>query len=277
MPVALVTGATAGIGAAFVAQLAREGSDLVLVARTESRLIEQAAELTQRYGIAVQVIAADLSTDDGLDRVEARVGYSTAPIDTAPIDTAPIDTAPIDAAPIDLLVNNAGFGLEADFLDSDVADEDRMLAVNVRAVMRLTHAALPGMVARGSGGILNVSSVAGSVPAATGATYGASKAWVTAFTESLSMLVKDRGVQLTALCPGFTRTEFHERVGVTRGGVPKRLWLDAADVVATGLRDHRRGAVISVPGVQYKASVLGARLVPRGVLRWMSARVTAET
>jgi len=240
-------------------------------------LIEQAAELTQRYGIAVQVIAADLSTDDGLDRVEARVGYSTAPIDTAPIDTAPIDTAPIDAAPIDLLVNNAGFGLEADFLDSDVADEDRMLAVNVRAVMRLTHAALPGMVARGSGGILNVSSVAGSVPAATGATYGASKAWVTAFTESLSMLVKDRGVQLTALCPGFTRTEFHERVGVTRGGVPKRLWLDAADVVATGLRDHRRGAVISVPGVQYKASVLGARLVPRGVLRWMSARVTAET
>jgi short-subunit dehydrogenase len=133
------------------------------------------------------------------------------------------------------------------------------------------------MVARGSGGILNVSSVAGSVPAATGATYGASKAWVTAFTESLSMLVKDRGVQLTALCPGFTRTEFHERVGVSRGGVPERLWLDAADVVATGLRDHRRGAVISVPGVQYKASVLGARLVPRGVLRWMSARVTAET
>ena len=254
---ALVTGATAGIGAAFVAQLAREGSDLVLVARTESRLLVQAEQLQQRYGITVQAIAADLSTNEGLGRVEARVADPEAPID--------------------LLINNAGFGLDADFLDSDIAAEDGMLAVNVRAVMRLTHAVLPMMVARGSGGVINVSSVAGSVPTATGATYAASKAWVSAFTESLSMLLKGKGVQVTALCPGFTRTDFHDRVGVSRGGVPERLWLDAADVVSAGLRDHRRGAVISIPGVQYKVSVIGSRLFPRRLLRWVSARVTAGT
>jgi len=253
--IALVTGATAGIGAAFVAQLAREGSDLVLVARTESRLTEQAAQLQERYGISVQTIAADLSTEEGLGRVEARV-------------------ADTDAA-IDLLVNNAGFGLQADFLNSDLSSEEGMLAVNVRAVLRLTHAVLPIMVARGSGGVINVSSVAGSVPTATGATYAASKAWVTSFTESLSMLVQDKGVQLTALCPGFTRTDFHDRVGVSRGGVPKRLWLDAGDVVSAGLRDHRRGAVISIPGVQYKVSVIGSRVLPRALLRWVSARVTS--
>ncbi len=255
MPTALVTGATQGIGAAFVAQLAREGSDLVLVARTEERLVEQAKELSERYGIGVETIAADLSTDDGLVRVEARV-------------------CDLDA-PIDLLVNNAGCGLPADFLDSDIADEDRMLALNVRALMRLTHAALPGMVERGSGGIINVSSVAGLVPTATGATYGASKAWVTAFTESLSMLIKDTGVRLTSLCPGFTRTQYEDRVGISRNGIPERLWLDADDVVSTALRDHRRGAVVSVPGAQYKASVVAARLIPRRILRWASGRVTS--
>ncbi len=257
MSLALVTGATAGIGAAFVAQLAREGSDLILVARTEQRLTEQATELRQRFGIAVETIPADLSTADGLARVEGRVADAIAPID--------------------LLVNNAGFGLEASFLDSDIADEDGMLAVNVGAVMRLTHAVLPVMVGRNSGGIINVSSVAGFVPTETGATYSASKAWVTAFTESLSMLLKGKGVQVTALCPGFTRSEFHDRAGVARGQVPARMWLDAGDVVATGLRDHRRGAVISIPGASYKASVIGSRLVPRSLLRWASAQVTSGT
>lgn len=251
---ALVTGGTAGIGAAFAAQLAREGWDLVLVARTGDRLTTTATDLAQRYGIEVETIPADLSTDDGLGRVAARL---------------------VEAAPsVDLLVNNAGFGLPTDFLDSDIAEEERMLAVNVRAVMRLTHAVLPVMVRRGSGGIINVSSVAGSVPTATGATYAASKAWVTAFTESLSMMVAGKGVQLTALCPGFTRTQFGDRVGVSRGGIPERMWLDPGDVVETGLRDHRRGAVISVPGVQYKVSVVAARLIPRPILRWASGRVT---
>jgi len=257
MTVALITGATAGIGAAFAAQLAREGSDLVIVARNGARLTEQAAKIQQRYGIAVDPIAADLSTDEGLDRVEARVADA--------------------AAPIDLLINNAGFGLPASFLDSDISAEDGMLAVNVRAVMRLTHAVLPVMVRRGSGGIINVSSVAGFVPTESGASYSASKAWVTAFTESLSMLLKDKGIQVTALCPGFTRTEFHDRAGVAPGEVPERMWLEAGDVVASGLRDHRRGVVISIPGAQYKVSMLGARLVPRSVLRWMSSQVTAST
>lgn len=254
-PVALVTGATAGIGAAFATQLAREGSDLVLVARTASRLTQQASELMHGYGVGVETISADLSTSEGLGRVEARVADATAPID--------------------VLVNNAGFGLDDTFLNSDISDEDAMLAVNVRAVMRLTHAALPIMVGRGSGGIVNVSSIAGFVPTATGASYSATKAWVIAFSESLSVLVKDKGVQITALCPGFTRTEFHDRAGVVRSEVPERMWLDAPDVVATGLRDHRRGAVISVPGVPYKLTVLGSRVVPRRVLRWASARVTA--
>lgn len=229
----------------------------MLVARTQTRLADRSAELTGRYGVAVATIVADLATTDGLARVEARASDASAPID--------------------LLVNNAGFGLDASFLDSDIAEEEAMLAVNVRAVLCLTHSALPLMVARGSGGILNVSSVAGFVPTETGATYSASKAWVTAFSESLSMLVKDKGVQVTALCPGFTRTEFHDRAGVTRAALPERMWLKAEDVVAAGLRDHRRGAVISIPGAQYKTSVLGSRLVPRGVLRWASSRVTAGT
>lgn len=254
---ALVTGATTGIGAAFASQLAREGSDLILVARTAARLSTQAAELTSRYGIGVETIAADLSTTEGLGSVESRIADPDAPVD--------------------LLVNNAGFGLEASFLDSAVSDEDGMLAVNVGAVMRLTHAALPAMVGRGSGGIVNVSSIAGFVPTGPGASYSASKAWVTAFSESLAVLLRGSGVQITALCPGFTRTEFHERAGVARREVPERMWLLADDVVACGLRDHRRGAVISVPGASYKATMLGARLAPRGILRWASSRLSART
>lgn len=256
MPVALVTGGTAGIGAAFAAQLAREGSDLVLVARTPDRLASQVSALAQRYGIRVDTIAADLSTSDGLGQVEARLADPERPID--------------------LLVNNAGFGLGASFLHSSLEAEDGMLAVNVRAVMRLTHTVLPIMVARGSGGIINVSSIAGFLPTETGASYSASKAWVTAFTESLAILVRNSGVEVTALCPGFTRTEFHQRAGA-RDEIPERMWLQADEVVAAALRDHRRGVTISVPGAQYKATMLGARLLPRGLLRWVSSRVTATT
>lgn len=262
MPTSLITGSTTGIGAAFVAALAREGSDLVLVARTESRLRTQAAELTERYGISAEALPADLSTDAGVSAVAERLRSAQRPID--------------------LLINNAGFGLPRTFLESSIEEEEGMLRVNVRAVMHLTHAALPQMIARGSGGIINVSSMAGFVPTETGATYSASKAWVTSFTESLSMIVGAKGVRgngaqgvrVTALCPGFTRTEFHDRAGVEREEVPRGMWLRADDVAATGLRDHRRGVVVSVPGVQYKAAVAGSRLVPRALLRWASARVT---
>ena len=241
-PVALVTGATAGLGAAFARALAAEGHDLVLVARDEERLATSRDALRTVHGVDVELLPADLADEAACARVEQRC-----------------------AAGLDLLVNNAGFGLGEGFPASSPDDEERMLRVNVRAVMRLTHAALPPMLARGSGGVLNVSSVAGFVPSARGATYGASKAYVTAFSESLALQVAGQGVRVCAVCPGFTRTEFHARAGMRTEGIPDGLWLDADHVVATGLADLRRGRAVSVPGAAYKGIVASARLAPLGV------------
>jgi uncharacterized protein len=242
-PTALVTGATAGIGAAFARQLAALGRDLVLVARDEARLESRAQQL-RSYGVGVEVLPADLSTDDGCARVEKRL-----------------------ADRVDLLVNNAGIGLSGAFDEHAVDDELRMLDLNVRSVLRLTHAALGPMLAAGSGAVLNVSSVAGFTPGARSATYGASKAWVTAFSEGLHLQYADRGVKVMALCPGFTRTEFHARAQLDMKGVPERLWLDAEPVVRAALHDLDRGRPVSVPGRQYKAVVLASRLLPPSVLR----------
>ena len=239
MTTSLVTGATAGIGAAFVRALSARGDDLVLVARDEDRLLALAASLPGR----VEVLVADLASDEGCARVEARC-----------------------AAGVDLLVNNAGLGNPGAFDELDVAAEEHLLRVNVRAVMRLTHAAVPPMLARGSGAVLNVSSVAGFAPGARGASYGASKAWVTFFSEALHLQFADRGVQVMALCPGFTRTEFHARAQMSTDGIPERLWLDADDVVRAALADLGRGRARSVPGLAYKAVVTGTRLVPPVVL-----------
>lgn len=253
---ALITGATAGIGAAFADRLAADGDDVVLVARGQQRLEDTAARLRQRYGVAVEVIVADLSDPAACAGVEQRLACA--------------------ADPVDLLVNNAGFGLPGTFLDSAASDEEEMLAVNVRAVLRLTHAALPGMLARGTGGILNVSSMAGFVPTGTGASYAASKAWVTSFSESLAMNVAGTGVRVSAVCPGFTRTEFHDRIGADQSDIPGWLWLRADRVVGVALADHRRGRVVSVPGAQYRIAAALSRLVPRPLLRAVSARVTGR-
>jgi len=252
MTTALVTGATAGIGAAFTRQLAARGHDLVLVARDAARL-ESAAQQLRTYGVQVEVLAADLGDDEGCAAVEKRC-----------------------AAGVDVLVNNAGLGTKGDFHEIDLEHEEHMLRVNVRAVMRLTHAALPSMVARGSGAIVNVSSVAGFAPGARAVTYSASKAYVTNFSESLHLQYAEHGVKVLALCPGFTRTEFHSRADMDISGVPERMWLDAEQVVATALADLDKGKSLSVPGAQYKAIVGATRVIPpsvqRTVLRGLQSR-----
>jgi short-subunit dehydrogenase len=241
---ALVTGPTAGIGHSFAQQLAARGHDLVLVARDEERLEKTAAELRAAHGVEVEVLPADLTDRDDLARVEARLADP--------------------ARPVDLLVNNAGFGLKGRFLDNSVDAETAMLDVLVTAVLRLSHAALKAMAARGSGGIINVSSVAAFLPRGS---YSAAKAWVNSFSEWAAHEYRDRGVTVMALCPGFTKTEFHERMDVSRGSAPDFMWLDADQLVATALSDFDKGKVLSIPSAQYKAIATASRLIPNGVLQ----------
>ncbi len=237
---ALVTGATAGIGAAFARRLAADGYDVVLVARGEARLREVADELTERYGRAAAPLVADLSTVEGAERVAARVTEG-----------------------VDLLVNNAGMSLNRSFLRTSVEDEERLLAVNVHAVLRLTHAALPGMVERGRGAVVNVSSVSSFGAVMPGSTYPASKAWVTGFSEAMALAVARYGVRVMALCPGYTRTEFHERQGIDMTKTPNWLWLSPDQVVHAALHDLARGRLVSVPDWRYKAAAFGMRHAPR--------------
>jgi short-subunit dehydrogenase len=243
-PVALVTGPTAGIGHSFAVQLARQGHDLVLVARDRERLEKVAAELRSSYGVEVEVLAADLGDRTDLARVEARLADRDRPVD--------------------LLVNNAGFGLKGRFLDNSADAETAMLEVLVTAVLRLTHAALGAMTERGRGGVINVSSVAAFLPRGT---YSAAKAWVNSFSEWAANEYRDQGVTVMALCPGFTKTEFHARMDVDRGSAPDFMWLDADRLVETALADFAKGRTISVPSLQYKAITTAARLVPTRVLQ----------
>lgn len=251
MSTALVTGASAGLGAEFARQLAARGSDLVLVARDEARLVALGKELTEASGIAVDVLPADLATDEGCARVADRVGAEPA---------------------VDVLVNNAGFGLYKPFGVAPLADEERMLDVNVRAVLRLTYAAANAMRARGRGRIINIASVAGFVPRPETTSYGAGKAYVIALTEGLSLLLAGTGVTATAVCPGFTRTEFHQRAGVRMASLPSFMWLSANDVVRAGLADAERGRTLSVPDWRYKTVVAATRLLPRGAASRLGRR-----
>jgi hypothetical protein len=174
--------------------------------------------------------------------------------------------------PVDTLINNAGFGLYRSFGKAPLADEVRMLDVNVRAVLTLSYAAVEAMKPRGRGEIINISSVAGYLPRASAATYAAGKAWVTAFSEGIALLLAGSGVRVSVICPGFTHTEFHQRAEADMSGTPSFLWLDADRVVAEGLADARRGDRISVPSRRYKAILLLVKLLPRPLVAKVMAR-----
>ena len=245
--VALVTGATAGIGNAFARALAARGTGLVLVARDAARLEAVAGQLRDAHGVDVEVIAADLADRDQLERVAVRLRDP--------------------GRPVDLLVSNAGFGLRQRFASGDLGAEEQLLDVLVRAVLVLTHAAVPGMVARGRGAVVTVSSVAGFMPAGT---YSAAKAGATTFTASLAGELAGTGVTATALCPGYVRTEFHQRAGIRMERLPSFVWLDADQLVAACLADVARGRSVSVPGPLYKAGVVALRHLPLRVVEAFS-------
>ena len=219
----------------------------MLVARDEKRLNELAARLRSAHGVVVDVIVADLAIREQSQVVESRLSDSTQPID--------------------LLVNNAGFGLNAFFAESQIDDEQRMLDVLVTAVMRLSHAAVPGMVARGQGAIINVSSVAAWI---FGGTYSAAKAWCTVFSESLGRELSGTGVTVTAVAPGFTHTEFHERAGMNMDVMREWMWLNADDVARDALRASRKGRTMAVPGAQYKVASTLLQYLPTPLVRAVS-------
>ncbi|MEU3183886.1 SDR family oxidoreductase [Streptomyces sp. NPDC006923] len=247
MPTALVTGATSGIGRAFAERLARTGHDLVLVARTRDVLHRQAETLSSGNGIHAETLPADLSTTEGCRVVEHRL---------------------TTGKPIDLLVNNAGIALDKPFPHNSIAAEERLLDVNVRAVLRLTHAALPGMIERRSGHVVNVASFTALGPGGLATTYPAGKSWVLTFTESIgrSAHVRESGVRIMALLPGFTRTELFDRSGIDLANLPEWTWLRADRVVATAMRDLARGRFVSVPSLRYKVAAWGLRHLPRPLL-----------
>jgi short-subunit dehydrogenase len=245
-PVALITGPTSGLGAGFARRYAIDGYDLVLVARDADRLERLGAELRDEAGAGVEVLVADLANEADRAKVADRL-----------------------AAGVRVLVNNAGFGTSGEFWTADLAVLQSQLDVNVTAVMQLTHAALPPMLAAREGTVINVASVAGLLPG-RGSTYSASKAWVIAFSEGLANGVGDRGVGVHALCPGFVHTEFHERAGIDMANTPSFLWLEVDDVVRETMADVARGKVVIVPGLQYKALTTGGRIVPRNLVRAMT-------
>jgi len=248
---ALVTGASSGIGAAFARLLAGRGVDLVITARDTTRLKALAKELRDRNGVEVQVLTADLAKKAGVAKVESRLA----------------EPGP-EQAPVDLLVNNAGFGSHGCFWELPVEGEEGQIQVNVLALVRLTHAALGPMVASGHGAILNVSSMAGEQSVPQNATYGATKAFVTTFSQSVHEEAKAAGVSVTALLPGFTRTEFQERAGYDDArSLPAFVWMEADEVAEQALAAAEAGRSIVVPGTANKVVVAAVGMTPRSVKR----------
>ena len=245
---AVITGASSGIGATFARKLAARGWDLLLIARREDRLRSLATEFTATHHVAVEPMSADLSRDEDVERVAARIH---------------------SAPKLGLLVNNAGFGSLGNFVEADVLGQDRMHRVHVLATMRLTHAALTNLVPRRAGGVINVSSVAAFGQSPGSVSYCATKGWINSFTAGLSIeLTALRSpVKVQALCPGFTLSEFHDVLGMSRGPIAKSLWMTSDFVVEESLKGFERGDLFVIPGWRYKLLVAGMRLLPGGLLR----------
>jgi hypothetical protein len=257
MGTALVTGASSGIGRAFASALAVRGDDLVVVARDGARLDELAADLKAAHDVAVEVLAADLVADDGVATVAARLQAAEHPVD--------------------LLVNNAGLGTFGAFADLPLEGELREIHLNVLALVRLTHAALPGMIERRAGGIINVSSVGGYQPTPLNTTYGATKAFVNSFSHALHEEVRRAGVNVMVLCPGYTRTEFQERAGMDSSGVPAFLWQSPDTVVAAALAAYDRSRAVCVPGALNQTAAAFSSAFPAGITRRLAAAVTKRS
>jgi len=242
----LITGASSGIGRAFAERLAYDGFDLTLVARRGDALEDLASALRTRRGVEAEVLVADLGQSQFLERVAARIGGEDG---------------------LDLLVNSAGFGKADAFVESDVAETSQQIEVNTLALARLTRAALPGMLVRGRGAVINVASMAAFTPLPYLATYAATKAFVVSFSESLHEELRGSGVRVQALCPGPTRTEFGRRAGVDSLPLPSFAWMQPEDVVDASLRALERGRLICVPGAANRLMALATRLLPRAVVR----------
>ena len=250
MATALITGATAGIGASYANLLAKEGFDLILVARDLPRLNQVAKELSKRFGVKTQCIKADLTKPSQLAKVEKRVADSKKPID--------------------ILVNNAGFGIKDSFTLSNLDKEQELLDILVPAPMRLTHSVLPVMVKRNTGIIVNVSSVASFI---AGGTYSAAKSYLTVLSESLHTELRGTNEKISALCPGFTRTEFHSRGRMKMTALPKFMWLDSDKLVSKSWKHANANRAISIPGWQYKILSAIARNAPRPIVRKVGMNV----
>ena len=242
---ALVTGASSGLGAEFAWQLARSGHDLVLVSRSQERLESLSQELRDAYGVSSEVLVADLHNPSEVDLVAARIADASRPVR--------------------VLVNNAGYGIGGNLDRSDAQEERDHLAIHVTAPLELTKAALPGMLERGEGRVLFVSSVAGYLSRGT---YSANKAWGLTMARSLNATYRSRGVHVSAVAPGFTRTEFHQRMNMDTSLFPELMWLKAPDVVAKALRAVESGRAVTIPSARYKLLVAVATLVPA---RWHQA------
>jgi len=243
-PIALITGATAGIGASFAELLAKKGYDLVIVARDLERLNQNASKWRESFGVEVEVLVADLSRDEDIRRVELRLQNSSRPIE--------------------VLINNAGFGIKKSFLVSEISDEITLLDVLVTAPMRLMHAVLPTMKARNSGVIINVSSIAGWI---AGGTYSAAKSYLTVLSESLHTELSGSNVKVLALAPGYTRTEFHQRGNMKMSELPNWLWLTSEKVALDAWDSAQAGKAICIPGRQYQVISMLARYAPRSWVR----------